>query len=62
MPGCLRTFGLLASGILLLPRLWGLTGVWLAVPLAEGIMFVVSLGVPGEEETSFKRFLSFIIF
>ena len=38
----LRTFGLLAVGILLLPRIWGITGVWLAVPLAEGIMFVVS--------------------
>ena len=38
----LRTFGLLAVDILLLPRIWGITGVWLAVPLAEGIMFVVS--------------------
>ena len=26
----------------LLPRIWGITGVWLAVPAAEGIMFVVS--------------------
>lgn len=39
----LRTFGLLAGGIILLPRLWGITGVWLAVPLAEGVMFSVSL-------------------
>lgn len=38
----LRTFGLLAGGILLLPRIWGITGVWLAVPAAEGIMAVVS--------------------
>ena len=38
----LRTFGLLAGGILLLPELWGVTGVWLAVPLAEGSMFLVS--------------------
>ena len=38
----LRTFGLLAAGILLLPRIWGITGVWLAVPAAEGIMFFVS--------------------
>lgn len=38
----LRTFGLLAGGIVLLPRLWGVTGVWLAVPAAEGIMLVVS--------------------
>lgn len=40
----LRTFGLLAGGILLLPRVWGIDGVWLAVPVAEGVMFVVSLG------------------
>ncbi len=38
----LRTFGLLTAGILLLPRIWGITGVWLAVPAAEGIMFAVS--------------------
>nr|WP_325212395.1 hypothetical protein [uncultured Oscillibacter sp.] len=38
----LRTFGLLAGGILLLPSIWGITGVWLAVPAAEGIMFAVS--------------------
>ena len=38
----LRTFGLLAGGILLLPHIWGIAGVWLAVPAAEGIMFVVS--------------------
>lgn len=38
----LRTFGLLAGGILLLPHIWGITGVWLAVPIAEGIMFFVS--------------------
>ncbi len=40
----LRTFGLLCGGILLLPRLFGITGVWMAVPMAEGIMFFVSLG------------------
>ena len=38
----LRTFGLLAGGILLLPQIWGITGVWLAVPVAEGTMFIVS--------------------
>ena len=38
----LRTFGLLAGGLLVLPELWGVTGVWLAVPLAEGSMFLVS--------------------
>lgn len=38
----LRTFGLLAGGILLLPRVWGVMGVWLAVPAAECVMFSVS--------------------
>ena len=40
----LRTFGLLCGGILLLPRLFGIIGVWMAVPMAEGIMFFISLG------------------
>ncbi len=40
----LRTFGLLCGGILLLPRFFGIIGVWMAVPMAEGIMFFVSLG------------------
>jgi len=39
----LRTFGLLAGGIILLPRIWGVTGVWLAVPAAEGLMYLVSV-------------------
>lgn len=38
----LRTFGLLVGGIVLLPHILGITGVWLAVPAAEGIMFLVS--------------------
>lgn len=38
----LRTFGLLAGGILLLPRILGITGVWLAAPIAEGIMCGIS--------------------
>ncbi len=39
----LRTFGLLAGGIVVLSRLWGVGGVWLAVPAAEGLMLLVSL-------------------
>ena len=39
----LRTFGLLAGDILLLPHIGGIAGVWLAVPVAEAIMFVVSV-------------------
>lgn len=38
----LRTFGLLAGGILLLPQLCGVPGVWLAVPVAESVMSVIS--------------------
>ena len=38
----LRTFGLLCGGILLLPQIFGVTGVWMAVPAAEGTMFFVS--------------------
>lgn len=41
----LRTFGLLSGGILLLPKIMGLAGVWLASPIAEGIMFLVSAAV-----------------
>lgn len=39
----LRTFLLLGGAILLLPQIFGITGVWLAVPAAEGIIFIVSL-------------------
>lgn len=39
----LRTFGLLAGGILLLPQLCGVPGVWLAVPVAESVMSVISV-------------------
>lgn len=39
----LRTFVLLSGGILYFPRLLGPTGIWLAVPVAEGVMFLVSL-------------------
>lgn len=41
----LRTFGLLSGGILLLPKWMGLPGVWLASPIAEGIMFLLSTAV-----------------
>ena len=39
----LRTFGLLMPGILLLPQIVGVNGIWLAIPIAEGIMFFVSI-------------------
>lgn len=40
----LRTFGLLAGGIVILPRFLGIDGVWLAVPVAEGGMVLLSVG------------------
>ena len=39
----LRTFGFLTAGLLLLPRVLGVDGVWLAVPVAELLSFAVSL-------------------
>ena len=39
-----RTFGFLMAGLLLLPRVLGVTGVWLAVPAAEGLSCLLSLG------------------
>lgn len=39
----LRTFVFLTAGILLLPRVWGVNGVWMAVPAAEGTAAVVSI-------------------
>jgi len=38
----LRTFLLLTLCILLMPRVWGLPGVWLSVPVAEGLTVLVS--------------------
>lgn len=39
----LRTLGLTAPGILLLPRILGASGIWLAVPLAEGLTMLLSI-------------------
>ena len=39
----LRTLGLVPLCLLLLPHILGLQGVWLAVPIAEGITFIVSV-------------------
>lgn len=48
----LRTFALMAPGILLLPRALGVTGVWLAVPLAEGLTMAVSAWLLGRNAFS----------
>lgn len=39
-----RTFVFLVGMVLLLPRLWGEPGIWLAVPMAELLGLVVSTG------------------
>ncbi|WP_367925603.1 MATE family efflux transporter [uncultured Ruthenibacterium sp.] len=39
----LRTFGFLVLCIFLLPKLWGVNGIWLAIPVAE----ILSLAVSG---------------
>ncbi len=39
----LRTFGLITALLLILPDLLGITGVWLAVPLAELITMLITL-------------------
>ena len=39
-----RTSGFLMAGLLLLPRILGVTGVWIAVPVAEAISCLLSIG------------------
>ena len=39
----MRTFLFISSGLLLLPRILGTIGVWLAVPIAEGLTLFVCL-------------------
>lgn len=38
-----RTFLFIVGGILLLPYLWGVDGVWLAIPVAEALAMIVSV-------------------
>lgn len=40
----LRTLGFITIGLLVLPKVWGVTGIWLAVPLAEFAMVFLSAG------------------
>ncbi len=39
----LRSFALLLIFLLILPKFWGIAGMWLAVPAAEAVIFWVSL-------------------
>lgn len=40
----LRSFALLILFLIILPQFWGLRGVWLSVPFAEGLTLFVSIG------------------
>jgi len=39
----LRTFAFILGMLLVLPLLWGTTGVWLAIPIAESLALLVSI-------------------
>ncbi|RHV75102.1 MATE family efflux transporter, partial [Blautia sp. OF11-22] len=39
----LRTFGFIMIGLLIMPQFIGITGVWLAVPIAEILTLCISL-------------------
>lgn len=39
----LRTFGFIMPGLLIMPKFMGITGVWLAVPIAEVLTLCISL-------------------
>ena len=39
----LRTFVFLVMAILILPHIWGINGIWLAIPVAEAMAFMLSL-------------------
>lgn len=38
-----RTLGFLMIGLLILPKLFGITGVWLSIPIAEFLTFLISI-------------------
>ena len=39
----LRTFVFLVMAILILPHIWGINGIWLAIPVSEAMAFILSL-------------------
>lgn len=45
----LRSFSLLLLFLLTLPGFWGIGGVWLAVPFAEGCTILISVLLTGME-------------
>lgn len=51
----LRTFGLITVLLLILPDLLGVTGVWLAVPIAEGITMIVAMALIGSPMSKICR-------
>lgn len=39
----LRTFGLITMLLMILPKFFGITGVWMAVPIAEAVTWIVAV-------------------
>ncbi len=39
----LRTFVFIMAGLLILPIIWGVRGVWVTIPLAESITFIIAV-------------------
>lgn len=54
----LRTFVLLVAFHLLLPLLWGVNGIWLAIPLAELVGVVISLLCQSDAEVESKKHMT----
>ena len=51
----LRQMGLLIPLILLLPRLWGVIGIWLAAPVSDLLSSSITLIVVASELRRFKE-------
>lgn len=54
----LRTFVLLVAFLLLLPLLWGVNGIWLAIPLAELVGVVISLLCQSDAEVESEKHMT----
>lgn len=39
----LRTFVFIVLSLILLPSLWGVSGIWLSIPIAEGLTFCIAI-------------------
>lgn len=50
----MRTFVLIIGCLLLLPNLWGVTGVWLAIPIAELLTIFISIYFIHRKKSSYE--------